>query len=452
MAVSPIIIQDDAGKLFALGLEWKRIVVSASGAAAEQAGYETAYKAGSNRLVFSKDPKRGDVTGVGHAKLAKADFEALSLAQAFVLRHEASDRAVVALTIEPGKVWVCAVSEGMVVNGFDFVADESDALERVSSFMKRFPDGAVIQWGDVLPDAQVVTLDELQETATLHASDCKLVPTQKNQAAFRKMVVILGVLLLLLAAKSAFDYYKRYRAAEAARIAAESAAPRINAQEAWDQGLAAWVQKSSQATPFALQQLLTGLAATPVKVAGWDLKAVDCMRTGGRWGCVGSFERSAMTRTTTEQFLRSLPVGWEADWGSMNKAAARFGFDAQANKVSIQSLRESKATLLPLLGHLQANSRAFERVEIGSAAAVPVELPKNPDGSAIVIDPSTVKPLVVSMEVTVAGPLRSFYKLVDQQVSWRVLRLTISNNVTPDSPEKSVLQVTEAKGEVYAIK
>ncbi len=451
MAVTPIIIQDGSGKLFALGLEWKRIVVSASGAAAEQAGYETAHKAGSNRLVFSKDSK-GGVTGVGHAKFAKSDFEALSLAQAFALRHDAQDRAIIALTIEPGQIWVCATSEGMVANGYDFIAGEDEARERIQNFLRRWPDGSVTQWGDFIADAQVATLEEIQETAVQHASDCKFVPTQKNQAALRKLGVIVGVLIFVLAAKSGFDYYKRWRAAESARIAAEQAAPQIDPQEAWNQGLAAWVAKSSQASPFALQQLLTGLSAVPVKLAGWELKTIDCTRAGQRWGCVGGYERSAATRSTTEEFLRSLPVGWEADWGGMNKAAARFGFEAQANKVSIPSLRESKETLLPILNHLQRNSRAFERAEIGPAAAVPIELPKNPDGSAIVIDPSTVKPLVVYSEVHVTGPLRSFFKLTEQPVSWRVLRVSIATNTTADSPEKSVIQVNEAKGDIYAIK
>lgn len=452
MAVTPVIIQDDAGRLYAIGLEWKRIVVSGAGAAAEQSGYEFAHKAGSNRLTFTKDPRRGDVTGVGHAKFAKSDFDALSLAQAFALRHDPKDRAVVALRLDPGQVWVCAISEGMVVNGYDFVASEEEARERIRELAKRFPEGALAHWGDLLADAQIITLDELQETAVQHASDCRVVPTRKNQDALRKMLSILAALLLILGAKYGWEHYKQYKAREAARIASEAAAPRINAQEAWNQGLAAWVEKSSQGTPVALRQLLVGLSALPVNVAGWDLKMVECSRNGVRWGCVGSFERATATRTTTEQFLRSLPTGWEADWGGLNKASARFGFDADAHKVVIPSLRDSKETLLPLLAHLQANSRAFEKLDIGPAAVVPVELPKNPDGSVVVIDPSTVKPIVVSMELTISGPLRSYYKLVDQQISWRVLKMSISNNVTADSPEKSMLQVTEAKGDVYAIK
>ena len=126
--------------------------------------------------------------------------------------------------------------------------------------------------------------------------------------------------------------------------------------------------------------------------------------------------------------------------------------EAEANKVSLASLRDSKETLLPLLGHLQHNSRAFGKVEIGQAVAVPVVLPKNPNGSEIVIDPSKVKPVVVATEVTIDGPMRSFYKLLSQPVSWRVFHLSISRAVVPDSPAKSRIMVTEAKGDVYAIK
>lgn len=454
MAATPVILQDEAGQVYAVGLEWKRIVVSGSGAAAEQSGYEFANKAGSNRLTFTRDAKRNEVRGVGHAKFAKSDFEALSLAQAFAMRFDTTARAVAAIALEQGLVWVCAVSEGMVVNGYDFVADSEEATARIRELARRYPEGALVQYGDggILPDAQILTLQEMQEMARQHASDCQMQPTRKNQVALRKLLTILGVLVLVLASKYGYDHYKRYRAAEAARQAADAAKPQLSAQQAWDQGLAAWAENSSQATPRALQQLLVGLSGVPAVVSGWNLVGIDCTRVKARWGCVGSFERSVATRTTTMQFLNSLPTGWEADWGSLDKAVARFGFDADAHKVSVPSLRDSKETLLPLLGHLQNNSRAFGKMEIGPAAAVPVELPKNPDGSAIVIDPSTVKPIVVSMEVIANGPLRSFYKLVDQPVSWRVIRISISNNVTPDSPEKSRILVTEAKGDVYAIK
>lgn len=454
MSVTPVILQGESGQIYAVGLEWKRIVVSGVGAAAEQSGYEFANKAGSNRLTFTRDAKRDEVRGVGHAKFAKPDFEALSLAQAFAMRFDTATRAVVAISLGDGMVWVCAVSEGMVVNGYDFVASPEEAAARIRELSKRYPDGALAQYGDggVLPDAQILTLQEMQESASQHASDCQMLPTRKNQAALRMMLTILGFLVFVFALKYGYDFYKRYRAAEMARQAAEAATPQLSAQQAWDIGLAAWVEKSSQATPRALQQLLDGLGGVPSAVSGWDLVGIDCTRARARWGCTGSFERSVATRTTTMQFLNSLPPGWEADWGSLDKAVARFGFDADAQRVSVPSLRDSKSVLLPLLGHLQNHSRAFAKMEIGPAAAVPVELPKNQDGSAIVIDPSTVKPIVVSMEVIASGPLRSFYTLVDQPVSWRVIRIAISNNVMPDSPEKSRILVTEAKGDVYAIK
>lgn len=454
MAVTPVILQDDAGQLYAVGLEWKRIVVSGTGAVAEQSGYEFANKAGSNRLTFTRDVKRDEVRGVGHAKFAKADFEALSLAQAFALRYDATDRVVCAITLGQNQVWVCAVSEGMVVNGYDFVASEEDASARIRELAKRYPDGSLVPYGDssILSDAQMLTLQELQEMARQHASDCSMQPTRKNQVAMRKVATILGVLLLVMGAKYGFDEYRRYRTAEAARLAAEASKPQLNAQQAWDAGLAAWIEKSSQATPRALEQLLTGLGAMPPVIEGWMLVGADCTRTGARWGCLGRFERASATRTTTAQFLGALPAGWEADWGGIDKAVARFGFDAESHKVSIDSLRDSKGMLLPLLSRLQKDSRAFGKAEISAAIAVPVELPKNPDGSAIVIDPDTVKPIVVAMEVTVNGPLRSFYVLLDQPISWRSLRLSIEKEINADAPNKSRIMVTEAKGDVYAIK
>ena len=454
MAVTPVILQDDSGQIFAVGLEWKRIVVSGSGLAAEQSGYEFANKAGSNRLTFTKDVKGDEVRGVGHAKFAKGDFEALSLAQAFALRHGPTERAVCAIPLNDDLVWVCAVSEGMVVNGYDLVASEAEALERIRELSKRYPDGALVHFGDgaLLPEAQILTLQELQDMARQHASDCRMQPTRKNQVALRKTVSILVVLCLIVGAKYAFDQYRRYRVAETARLAALAAKPQISAQQAWDKGLGDWLEGSSQATPRALGQLLDGLSAVRTEISGWELQEVACSRAKTRWGCTANFQRPAATRVTTAQFLASLPAGWKADWGGVDKAVARFGFDAEANKVSLTSLGDSKETLLPLLGHLQHNSRAFGKVEIGQAVAVPVVLPKNPDGSAIVIDPAKVKPIVVATEVVLNGPMRSFYKMLDQPISWKSIRLDISRTAIADSPSKSRLMVTEAKGDVYAIK
>ena len=288
--------------------------------------------------------------------------------------------------------------------------------------------------------------------ARQHASDCRMQPTRKNQVALRKIASILGVLVLIVGGKYGFDQYRHYRSAEAAKLAALAQKPQISAQQAWDRGLAAWLEGSSQATPRALGQLLDGLGTVPTSIAGWELQTVACSRAKTRWGCTASFSRPSATRVTTEQILGALPSGWKADWGGIDKAVARFDLEAEANKVSLASLRDSKETLLPLLGHLQHNSRAFGKVEIGQAVAVPVVLPKNPNGSEIVIDPSKVKPVVVATEVTIDGPMRSFYKLLSQPVSWRVFHLSISRAVVPDSPAKSRIMVTEAKGDVYAIK
>lgn len=447
-----IISSPDGAHSIALGLTWKRIVVSGSAAASEAAAYEHARQAGSNSLVFTRG-SRGEVRAVGHAKLAAKDQGALSLAQALTQRHDHRNRYICAIRLpeDPGLAWVCAVAEGLVVNGFDVVVEVEDAQSRVRDFVAKFDLGTVSIYGDVDEEAEPLSIEDLVDIATEQIDICAFSPVKKNAAAQRKLLVIFLVLLGVVAAQYGYGHYKEYRRKRAEALAESLKKPSISAQQAWDRGLAAWVASSSQATPFALDQVLALVGQAPTELVGWELKTVDCNRAATTWGCVANYERIAETRATTQDFLRAMPKGWAADWGGMNKVAARFSGPAEAAPVVISSLQEAKALSLPLLGYLQNHSRAFTKAEVGAAASVPVDVPKQPDGTAIVIDYSTVKPAVVSMEVAINGPLRSMYKLKGQPVSWRVLKLALSTN-TGDGPSVSRLNVTDARGDLYAVK
>lgn len=451
----PVILQGSDGKLFAVGLQWKRIVIteddaSGSSNASERSAYSIASSAKSNRLVFTRGGKN-EVKAVGHGKFDKHDFGALSLAQAVTLRFDNKVKCVVAIALPDQRVWVCAIAEGMVVNGFDFVESAAEASQRVRDFAKRYPEGSIAYYGDLLPDSQYMNLQELQEIAVAHES-CAMAPVRKNELE-RKRLILIGVGILALGvAKVGFDKYQAHKQAEAARLAAEASVPQVSAQEAWDKGVAQWLESSSQATPNALSQVLGAVQKIPLDISTWTFKAADCNRAGKQWACTVQYERIPGLRGSTESFLASIPGDWKASWGAMDKASATFTTQAEANKVDLAMLVEAPKASLPLLSHFQSNSRAFIKLDIGPAAAVPITPAPQPDGKPTVVDPSTIKPVIVSMEVTAAGPLRSMHVLTGQQISWRVLKFARTDKITPDSPEKSVLMVTEAKGDIYALK
>lgn len=445
-----ILLSDDESHRFALGLKWKRIVVSGSPQASESAAYEYAAKDKSTALVFARG-SRGEVRAVGHTKLSKSDMGALSLAQAFTLRHDPQNRYICAITIGPDQVWVCAVADGMVLNGYDTVVSHEDALLKLGEFEAKQPSGSFSKYGDVSASCEVLTLEELQDIAIANAASCSFGPVRKSEAARKKLLLIFAVLAVVAAGQYGYDEYKKYKRRMAAAAALANQELSISAQQAWDTALADWVAGSSQATPYALDQVLALIGSAPAKIVGWELKTIDCNRSAKVWSCVGNYDRLEALRSTTQDFLSALPAGWEADWGGMNKVSTRFSNSAEEGRVNVAGLQNAKDVSLPLLTYLQNHSRAFTKADVGAAASVPLIFPKQPDGTDIVIDPSTVKPQVVSMEVSVAGPLRSFYKLKGQPISWRVFRFAVANNSATE-PNSSDLSVTDARGDVYAIK
>lgn len=445
-----ILVSEDERYRFVLGLNWKRIVVSGSPQASENAAYEHASREKSTALVFTRGA-RGEVRAVGHARLAKGDMGAMSLAQAFAFRHDPQNRSICAISLDAEQAWVCAVADGMVVNGYDIVVSHDEALVKVREFESKHPAGSVSRYGDISASCEVLTLDELEDIAVANAAQCTFLPVKKNEAAQRKLILVLTLLAFVFGGQYGYDEYKKYKRRQAEALAEANKLPSIPAQKAWEAGLAAWVEGSSQATPLALEQVLSLIGSAPTKIVGWELKTIDCNRDSSTWNCVGNYERLAELRSTTRDFLTALPKGWEADWGGMNKVSVRFSGPADQGKVVIDSLKNAKEMTLPLLGYLQNHSRAFSKTEVGAAASVPVIIPKQPDGTPTVLDPSTVKPHVVSMEVAVAGPLRSFYKLKGQPISWRLIRFSIANTTT-DAPNASSLSVTDARGDIYAIK
>ena len=446
----PLLLATPDGRKFVAGLTWKRIVVSGSPQASEAAAYEYAAREKSNSLVFTRGA-RGEVRAVGHAKLPKNAAGALALAQALALRHTPHDRYISAITIGEDQVWVCAIAEGMVVNGFDLVVTTDEAIAKLQEFLAKHPQGSVGHYGDLSPDAEDLSIEEVEEVAISHADTCSFGPVKKNEAAQKKLIVIFAVVGLVVAGQYVYKQYKQYAQRKADALAESMKAPSISAQAAWDAGLAEWLATSSQAKPYALDQVLTLIGTAPAQIVGWNLRTIDCNRSASVWACVGNYAREPELRSTTADFLAAMPAGWAADWGGMDKIGARFSGSAEEGKVVVAELRNAKELSLPLLGFLQNNSRAFQKSEVGAAASVPVVIPKQPDGTAIVIDPSTVHPQVVSMEVAITGPLRSLYKLKGQPISWRVMRFALAES-SSEGPGLSRLSVTDARGDIYAIK
>ena len=122
----------------------------------------------------------------------------------------------------------------------------------------------------------------------------------------------------------------------------------------------------------------------------------------------------------------------------------------RSGKIDLASLGSEEQVRLAVLSALQRSSKAFERKTIDQFAAVKVEAPKRPDGTAYVMDPKAMKPVVVSAGLTLSGPIRSVLAVSSLPVSYSSINLRVGLDTEPGLA-KSAIYVEEAKGTLYAI-
>lgn len=448
--MNPIVIEDRGGRQFVAALGWRRSVLASS--AAKEDGLKHAKSQGASHVVFHFGV-REEVRAVGYTRLpTKGKTRYFSIAAALCHQHDQHDKAIYALTLEDGGVWLCAVVDGMIVTDGDCVLEHEPADQRIAQWRERYGADARF-YGDYVPGAQEFTWNDVIDACESAAQRCELTPIKSNRGIDRRSALILATCALGIAGKFGWDRYQQIQRAKLAALEDAGAVQTLSPQQAWDRAIAEWVQGSSIAKPQALTSVLNGLAETPLELGGWVLTGVQCQRGGDSWSCGARYQRNADARRTTRDFLGALPASWKADWGDVDVATGRFSVPALAERAVIAQLPPANDVSLAVLAHAQSFSRAFSKLEIGRPAGVPVKIPPQPDGRPTTVDMSQVKPQPVVMSVTFAGPLRSLHVLQAQPISWQFIKLDVSTDKldVTGAPTQALLNVSEAKGQIYAI-
>lgn len=453
----PVIIGEAGSFDLAVNLSWKSFVVTGAASSKDAQAYVRSQK--SNFWNVQTDSRK-QVKSVGHASFEKPEKgkRILSLAQGFCANVDEHQHCIIVIHAEgEGLFWVVAVADGQVVQGTDVLVSEEMARQAVSDLSRRWPKDSARLFSNItvgwLPNAEPLSWDDLRDLALRNADNCELVPVKSATAVNKNVLWVLAAGVALLAINEGWGQYKAYAARKAAEEAAANAPKAISHEEAWAMGLKSWEDKTKIGLPDDLSLLLKSVGSIPLDIVGWEVRTLKCGRQIDLWGCSAEYDRRAESRATTKDLLAALPSGWRASWGPLDKVTLNFNVTGSVAKPEASKLLPATQMTLPALSFAQHHSRAFHAIEIAAAAAVPLELPKQPDGSPTLVDMSKMRPVPVVIPVKASGPLRSFALFQDLPISWNSFALDLGRNLSINGDASNgFVNVTEAKGEIYAVR
>jgi hypothetical protein len=450
---TPVIIGEAGALHLAVNLGWKNFFVTGAASLKDAQAYVRSQRASHWNV---QTDNRKHVTSVGHGRFKlKKGHRVISLAQAFCANADEHEHSVLVLDTGTDGYWVVGIANGQVVQGTDVLVDEANAQKVVNELLERWTNDTPRLYcnfeSEWLPQAQALSWDDMRELAMRHVAQAELVPISATSATSKNILTVAAIVVILMAANEGWGRFSAYKAKKAAADAAANAPKPISQAEAWAQGLKTWQEKTRVGLPDDLSKLFAAIGAVPTDIVGWEIRSGKCGRQLEAWICTVAYERRHESRATTRDLLQAMPAGWRASWGAIDKASLSFTVIGSAEKPDPYALPPAAQLSLPALSFAQHHSQAFNGIDIGAAAAVPLELPKQPDGKPTLVDVSQMKPVPVVLPVKAAGPLRSFALYEGLPVSWNSFSMEFGRNFTVNGDASNAfVHVFEAKGEIYA--
>lgn len=353
-----------------------------------------------------------------------------------------------------GKVWICAVIDGVPVNQWDAVVSEVEAPQRLEAFLlaRGLTSGECGIYGDASgmpPGISPLNWEETMrypgdgEFAWLKSTNVSFVDSLSPQ----KKALGVGVLAVLAIYFAWGQYSDWKKKRDQARQVAEQLDPVVE----WGKTMQAWQQTKRAPGGEPLLMLRRAMTLIPLEVSGWDLQAMDCSLTEDSWVCLGVFDRTKNRARdpTTGEFLRARPTEWIVTPKTLDAIEVNFRIPVQAAPFEFSKAETSGWHMERTTSELQKGFRAFSSVSMADFVPVPLSAPVRADGSALEKPPGFVSPVVSA--VSIAGPMRSLdlSEIAGLPTTWTNVRVRILNSADQPGLVLSAVMM-EARGEIYA--
>lgn len=443
----PIILGESSGlvppgKALVMGLTWKVLL----GQSLDELALAESIKAKASHFTHS-----GRSGSVGYTRF-KADpkLAYLSLANLFAASNPIST-AFVALTINDSDVWVCGVSNGSVLTGYDVITDDLDTVESMKEgFGRRFADA------NFLGDAGIDGLDEnyawdaiqelLGNNSVVSAAGLKIVKGGLGKS-MRKVPKPLIYLTLL--GISLFAFQKAGLPLAKSLFAPKEQAVVEDPEVLWADALEGWLEANRVSGPSALNEALNGIGDVPIIIAGWRAKSIECSWTTKAWKCIGEYKASSRLHTNSA-FDAAKPTSWLVSWSLLQGAKVSFDLPTASHSIVIKSLKPVSEHQLVTASKVQMLSPLLTAGDkaISSFARIAVPPPKLANGGNVPPSTAVVFPLVA--KALLKSPLRTAAAMQGwaDDVSWTRIVLTFDLKREPGINESSA--VMELAGNIYA--
>ena len=430
------------GTCFVAGLSWKVLL----GLNPEKMALAESKKAKASHYVYSD--KSGNV-GYTKIKAVEKNTKYVSMARLFAASNPSST-VFLALSINEQQTWVCAVSNGSVLTGYDIVTSDHDVVEQLkNAIAKRFSEA--LFWGDIsdiglepsfnwesLTDS--LTNPQRVNSATLRTLDGGLAAFLASIPASVIWMVSISV-LGSIGWKLVVPMAKKY-------IASRQVVVVEDPEALWWQALEDHFKAMRISAPGSLQQLAQSIEGMPTLIDGWRLQNMSCAWTAKAWKCFAKYQASSRHQTN-DGFNSATPADWILSWDFLNGVTAAFDFPVIANSIDQKTMRSIGYQELKTASQMQASRPFFNDSSKPLEKFSPIKIapPKFAKGEPVPIPPALKLPLVGA--VTLLTPLRtiSIMDWVDE-ISWKKVSISFNLKKTPGKNDSIVM--LDLNGEIYA--
>lgn len=352
-----------------------------------------------------------------------------SAAAVFASTHQEGTFAAI-IPLPNGRRWMVAVHESAVMSRGDMCFDSEDALRH-----------ALQQLREAHPQLSVVTMDSHDPLGSIFRLGSHAGALVRESRLKRRLRPAVAMTTLLVAAwagvgRSMFP------------VADTSLNQEVDPATAWRDATARVAAHHRVQGVTGFLAVYEALLDVPVLVAGWALRAVECVPTTAHWQCSARFHRGSTA--LNEGLLAARPMQWRLGFDPLDGAEAVWAVPMPTLRLSSQDLKTESENDTRLLSILQSVASAFSELRVEGPKPIALRPPL--DARQRPLPRPAGLPVFQTRSLRLQSPMRSVSVLVPEMahMSWDRVSLTVTETDRP-SLRNSGLRLS-LWGTLYEIK